>query len=413
MSNLLESYAEVVGADIVDQLRQLAEPLRGMKVVHVNSTRVGVGVAEILDKLVPLMCELGLDTSWEVITGESDFYQCTKSFHNGLQGHRTMIPEHLLRAYEETNARTAERLRPVLEDADIVFIHDPQPAPLMELCPARKGTWIWRCHIDISHPDRHIWRYLRGFLTGYDASVFSLAGFAQALPHPEYLIPPSIDPLSDKNMELSQDEIAAVQKQFGLDSHRPMILQVSRFDRFKDPLGVIEAYRLAREFIPGLQLVLAGGTASDDPEGEAVYREAENAANGDTDIHLLLLEPDAHRTINALQRSADIVLQKSLREGFGLTVAEAMWKGKPVIGGDTGGIRLQVVNYHTGFLVNTPEGTALRIRYLLQRPGRVTEIGGKARQFVRENFLLTRQLREYLTMILAIRDGDTDRIELS
>ena len=178
-------------------------------------------------------------------------------------------------------------------------------------------------------------------------------------------------------------------------------------------MGVIEAFRLAREFVPGLQLVLAGGTASDDPEGETVYREAENAANGDADIHLLLLPPDAHRTINALQRSANIVVQKSLREGFGLTVTEAMWKGKPVIAGDTGGIRLQVVNYHTGFLVNTPEGAALRIRYLLQRPDRVTEMGEKARRFVRENFLLTRQLREYLTMLLALRNGDTDRIELS
>lgn len=412
MSNLLESYAEIAGTDTVDQLRQLAAPLHGMKIVHVNSTRVGGGVAEILDRLVPLMRELGLDTSWEVITGESDFYQCTKSFHNGLQGHRTVIPEHLLRAYEETNARTADRLRPVLEEADIVFIHDPQPAPLLGLCPDRKGTWIWRCHIDVSHPDRHIWRYLRRFVADYDASVFSLAGFAQALPHPEYLIPPSIDPLSDKNLELSRDEIASVQEKFGLDPARPMILQVSRFDRFKDPVGVIEAFRLAREFIPGLQLVLAGGTASDDPEGQAVYCEAESAANGDSDIHLLLLPPDAHRTINALQCSADIVLQKSLREGFGLTATEAMWKGKPVIGGDTGGIRLQVINYHTGFLVNTPEGAALRIRYLLQRPRRVTEMGAKAREFVRENFLLTRQLREYLTMLLALRNGDTDRIEL-
>lgn len=413
MSNLLDSYAAVTGADIVDQLRQLAAPLHGMKIIHVNSTRVGGGVAEILNKLVPLMCELGLDTSWEVISGESDFYQCTKAFHNGLQGHRTVIPEHLLRAYEETNARTAERLRPVLEEADIVFIHDPQPAPLLGLCPGRKGTWVWRCHIDVSHPDRHIWRYLRPFVTDYDASVFSLAGFAQALPHPEYLIPPSIDPLADKNLELSRDEIASVEEQFGLDPQHPMILQVSRFDRFKDPVGVIEAFRLAREFVPGLQLVLAGGTASDDPEGETVYREAENAANGDADIHLLLLPPDAHRTINALQRSANIVVQKSLREGFGLTVTEAMWKGKPVIAGDTGGIRLQVVNYHTGFLVNTPEGAALRIRYLLQRPDRVTEMGEKARRFVRENFLLTRQLREYLTMLLALRNGDTDRIELS
>jgi trehalose synthase len=412
MSGLLEAYAEVAGTDIIGHLQQLAATLRGMSVVHVNSTRIGGGVAEILDKLVPLMRELGIDTRWEVITGEGEFYECTKGFHNALQGKRLMMPDHLLQAYERTNERNAEQLRPILEPADVVFIHDPQPAPLLRLCPDRKGKWVWRCHIDISHPDRRVWQYLRRFVADYDASIFSLASFAQALPHPEYLIPPSIDPLSDKNRELDASEVGAVCARYGLDRQRPLILQVSRFDRFKDPVGVIRAYQLAKQFVPALQLVLAGGTATDDPEGEAVYREVQSAAGGDPDIHLLLLPPDAHRTINALQRAADIVLQKSQREGFGLTVTEALWKGKPVVAGDTGGIRLQVINHHTGFLVSTPEGAALRIRYLLHRPERLRQMGEKARTFVRENFLLTRQVREYLTVMVALAHGAKERIDL-
>lgn len=412
MSSLLDAYAAVVGEDVIDHLRQLTAPLKGMRVVHVNSTRVGGGVAEILEKLVPLMRELGLDTRWEVISGGMEFYQCTKSFHNALQGKALDIPPALLDAYEQANAQNAEQLRPQLEEADVVFIHDPQPAPLLGLCPNRRGKWIWRCHIDISRPHRPVWRYLRRFINDYDASVFSLAAFAQPLPHPAYLIPPSIDPLSEKNIELPADEVEQVRQRFGIDPARPLALQVSRFDRFKDPLGVIRAYKLAKRFVPALQLVLAGGSASDDPEGEAVLAEVRTAVGGDPDIHVLLLPPDAHRTINALQRSADIVLQKSLREGFGLTVTEGMWKGRPVIGGDTGGIRLQVVNYHTGFLVSTPEGAALRMRYLLHNATRARAMGEKARAYVLDNFLNTRQLREYLTLIVGLLHAQEERIEL-
>lgn len=412
MTTMLDSYAAVTGEDQIDHLRQLTRPLHGMRLVHVNSTRVGGGVAEILDKLVPLSCELGLDTRWEVITGDSGFYDCTKGMHNALQGNPVGIPTNLLKAYEDTNVRNAEQLRPVLEEADVVFIHDPQPAPLLKLCPNRKGKWIWRCHIDVSHPYRPVWRYLRNFLAGYDASVFSLAGFAQPLPHPEYLIPPSIDPLSEKNIDLPEEEVSTVRARFGLDPDRPLIAQISRFDRFKDPVGVILAYRLAKRFVPSLQLVLAGGGATDDPEGEVVLAEVRAAAENDSDIHILLLPPDAHRTINALQRAADIVLQKSTREGFGLTVTEGLWKGRPVIGGDTGGIRLQVVNHHTGFLVSTPEGAALRIRYLLHHRDKMAEMGDKGREFVRQNFLLTRQLREHLTLSVALTHGAVDRIEL-
>ncbi len=411
MSTMLERYAGIVGEDVVDHLRQLAKALEGARVVHVNSTREGGGVAEILHWLIPLKQELGLNASWEVIAGEESFYQCTKSFHNALQGNEIAIPESLLRSYESTARRNVEELREKLEEADFVFIHDPQPAPFLSFCPDRKGKWIWRCHIDLSRPYRPVWKYLRDFVAGYDASVWSLAEFVQPLPHPQYLIPPSIDPLSEKNMELDQLEINQVREQFRLDPERPIVVQVSRFDRFKDPAGAIRACRLAKAFTP-FQLVLAGGGASDDPEGERVFSEVRNEANGDQDIHLLLLPADAHRTVNALQRIADVVLQKSIREGFGLTVTEAMWKGKAVIGGDVGGIKLQVINHHTGFLVSTPEGAALRIRYLLKHRSELEEMGSKAREFVRENFLLTRHLREYLTLMVAITHGIEERIEL-
>jgi trehalose synthase len=411
MTSILD-YGPVAGQEVIKHLWQLARPLKGLKVVHVNSTRVGGGVAEILTRLVPLKQELGIDARWEVITGTERFYECTKGFHNGLQGKEVPMSESLLRVYEETVAENAERLRDVLTEADIVFIHDPQPLPLLRSCKDRKGKWIWRCHIDLSHPFRPVWKYLRGYVQEYDASVFSLADFAQPIKHNLYLIPPSIDPLNEKNMELSEDEVRKTQAQFGIDPERPMVLQVSRFDRFKDPLGVIQAYRLAKMFVPTLQLVLAGGGATDDPEGEAVLAQVRAASNGDPDLHILLLPPDANTTINALQRAADIVIQKSVKEGFGLTVTEAMWKGKPVVGGNAGGIRLQVVNHHTGFLVSTPEGAALRIRYLLKQPEKMVEMGLKAKEFVRENFLITRHLREYLSLMVALIYGDEERIEL-
>jgi trehalose synthase len=411
--SLLDRYAEHAGHDAIEQLRQLARPLTGLKVVHVNSTRQGGGVAEILVKLVPLMQELGMETSWEVIEGNEDFFNCTKSFHNALQGKSLRIPEALLRVYEEVNAVNADKLRPVLEEADFVFVHDPQPAPLLGYCSQRRGKWIWRCHIDLSHPYRPVWKYLRQFLAGYDASIFSLEAFAPQMPHPVFIIPPSIDPLSEKNQPLKARDVRRVLEEFDIDPNRPIILQVSRFDRFKDPVGVIQAYQLATEFVPSLQLVLVGGTATDDPEGEMVLREVREAAQGDPDIHVLSSSHYSDRVINALQTAADIVLQKSLREGFGLTVTEAMWKGKPVIGGNTGGIRLQLLNHRTGFLVDTPEGAAMRIRYLLFDRPRIGQIGQNARELVRQSFLNTRHLREYLTLMVALLYRVEDRIELT
>ena len=409
MIRTLQPYEDVVGPIVISQLRQFARDLAGARVVHVNSTRVGGGVAEILAWLIPLMRDLGIDAGWEVIEGNEPFFHVTKAFHNGLQGVAAPLTNRMIETYEETVAANAERLRPILEDADFVFIHDPQPARLLELCPNRKGKWIWRCHIDASHPYRKVWKYLQGKVQGYDASIFSMPEFAQPLPHPQFLIAPSIDPLSEKNCPVPAAEIASTLQRYDIPDDRPLLTQVSRFDRFKDPIGVIEAFKLLAEVIDA-QLLLAGGGATDDPEGAAVLEEVEDAAKGDPRIQILLLPGDAHRTINSLQRASTLVLQKSLQEGFGLTVTEAMWKGKPVIGGNVGGIRLQVHNYHTGFLVNTPEGAALRMRELLHRPELIKRMGDTARGFVKDNFLLTRHLREYLTLMLALRRGMADHL---
>jgi trehalose synthase len=354
---------------------------------------------------------LGIDAEWEVITGDSSFYQCTKKMHNSLQGNRDDIPASLLEVYEKTNLLNFERLQPKLKEADVVFIHDPQPAAFLHYCKERKGKWVWRCHIDVSHPYRPVWKYLREYIKGYDASIWSLSSFAQPLSHPLYLIPPSIDPLSEKNIELSEKEISGYLDSWGINRNSPIITQVSRFDRFKDPIGVIQSYRLIKKYVP-VQLVLAGGGASDDPEGKEVLEEVKAFANGDHDVHILELPPDAHRAINALQRGSDIIVQKSLKEGFGLTVTEGLWKGKPVVAGDTGGIKLQVINHYNGFRVNTPEGAAIRIRYLLKHPEIMETMGKNARQLVLDNYLITRHLREYLTIVVALLFGSEEKIEL-
>lgn len=411
MESLLEQYAHIVGNEVIDHLRQLANPLKGVKILHVNSTKEGGGVAEILNRLIPLKRELGIDAEWEIIIGEKEFYQCTKKMHNSLQGDRDDISSSLLTIYENTNLQNFERLKEKLEEADVVFIHDPQPAAFLHFCKERKGRWVWRCHIDVSHPYRPVWKYLREYIKDYDASIWSLSAFAQPFSHPLYLIPPSIDPLSDKNIELSEKEISDFLDSWGINRDSPIITQVSRFDRFKDPIGVIQSYQLIKKYVP-VQLVLAGGGASDDPEGEQVLKEVKAFAGDDPDVHILELPPDAHRAINALQRGSDIIVQKSLKEGFGLTVTEGLWKGKPVIAGDTGGIKLQVINHHCGFRVNTPEGAAMRIRYLLKHPEIMETMGKNARQLVLDNYLITRHLREYLTLVVALLYGSEDKIEL-
>ena len=390
----LDSYREVTPKGTIDFLRCLADKTRGKSILHVNSTRVGGGVAEILRSLVPLLADIGVEARWEVITGTEDFFAVTKAFHNALQGAEQDLSPAMLEVYREINRRNA---RQIPLEADYVVIHDPQPAALILHKPGA-GRWIWRCHIDISHPQRKVWNFLRQFVVQYDGAIFSLPRFAQRLPIPQFLIYPSIDPLSEKNRDLSPEEQEQALDRLRIPRDKPILLQVSRFDRFKDPVGVIRAYRLVKKH-HDVRLILAGGGATDDPEGEKVLAEVREAAQSDPDILILLLPPDANLEINALQRAATIVLQKSLREGFGLTVAEAMWKGKPVIGGFAGGITVQLVYGVTGFTVNSPEGAAFRIHYLLDNPDLMAKVGEDGREFVRRNFLITRHLGDYLALM--------------
>jgi trehalose synthase len=396
----LEAYRKVAPPGTVEFLYRLSEKVQGRSFLNVNSTREGGGVAEILMRLVPLMSDLGIKATWEVLEGNAEFFRVTKAFHNALQGEEQVITEEMYEAFLESNRRNSLRL-PL--EADLVMIHDPQPAALV-LRRGASGKWIWRCHIDASRPQRRVWSFLRRYVERYDAAVFSLPKFAQRLAIPQYLVYPSIDPLSDKNRELSDHEVAGILSRLGVPQDKPMLLQVSRFDRFKDPVGVVNAYRMVKRRTE-CRLVLAGGGAVDDPEGKVVLAEVREAAGHDPDIQVLELPPDAHLEINALQRAASVVLQKSTREGFGLTVAEAMWKGKPVIGGMAGGITVQILPDVTGYTVNSVEGAAFRIRYLLANPEVASRIGRIAREHVRRHFLITRQLADDLMLLYVVGGG--------
>ncbi len=391
--SILAQYTPIAGKDEIDQLYRLAEISKDKKVVMVNSTRDGGGVAEILNCLIPLLNELGIDCRWEVIEAEAPFFEITKSMHNAVQGKKINFSPEALDYYLEVNRKNAQNLD---LDADVVIIHDPQPLALVSYAKTR-GKWVWRCHIDSSKPELGLWKFFKGHLLNYDASIYSIAKFSRPLPHPQYLIPPSIDPLSDKNRDIGSSEVEEVLKKYGITADKPLIVQVSRFDKFKDPVGVIKAYRMVKKELD-CRLVLAGGTASDDPEGAAVLQEVEKEAAGDPDIHVLCVEPGSNLEINALQRAADVIIQKSTKEGFGLVVTEAMYKGKPVVGGAVGGITIQIQNHHTGFLVYSPEGAAYRIRYLLNREKVRRRMGMAAREYVRSNFLITRHLRDYLAL---------------
>ncbi|MEE9154582.1 MAG: glycosyltransferase [candidate division NC10 bacterium] len=396
----LDDYRKVAPPGAIDLLCRLSERVKGRSLLHINSTRVGGGVAEMLNRLVPMLNELGVNTTWEVIQGSDEFFAVTKAFHNALQGLEQEISERMYQAYLECNRENAKRL---LFDADLIVVHDPQPAALVDYGP-RVGRWVWRCHLDISHPARRVWRFLRNYVVKYDAAIFSLPIFAQKLPIPQFLIYPSIDPLSDKNRELSRREVNRILNNLGIPQDKPILLQVSRFDYFKDPVGVIQAYRIAKKH-NDCRLILAGGSAADDPESKGVVEKVRDVADQDPDVHILELPPDSNLEINALQRAATIVLQKSTKEGFGLTVSEAMWKGKPVIGGDAGGITVQILYYLTGYTVSSVEGAAFRIRYLLNNPDIARKMGADAKEHVRRNFLITRHLADYLTLMAAMTEG--------
>ena len=395
----IEKYSSISDEEVLNKIVDLASKLKDAEIVHVNSTRLGGGVAEILNKLIPLMNNLGIKTSWEVIEGENDFYVCTKGFHNGIQGNEVNIDKNLLNTYEQTNEENSKKLQDILENADFVVIHDPQPAALINHFPNRKGKWVWRCHIDASNPNQDIWNYLSSHISHYDGSIFSIEEFVQEFTHDQYLIPPSIDPLSEKNILLKNGLIDETYSRFNIDKTKPVISQVSRFDIFKDPVGVINAYRIVKNSFPELQLILAGGDAADDPEGAEVLKMVRSEAGEDNDIKLILLPPDANLIINSIQRLSDIILQKSLKEGFGLTVTEGLWKEKPVIGGNTGGIKIQIKDNENGFLVNSIDETAEKIEYLLENPQLSKQFGKQGKEHVRKNFLITRHLLQYLELI--------------
>lgn len=384
----------------MDLLYHMSEKVKGKSLLNINSTRSGGGVAEILNRLVPMLNELEIKVGWEIMQGSEGFFKVTKAFHNALQGRDPGISDRMYQLYIEENRENAKRLT---FDADMILVHDPQPAALIDYGD-RAGKWVWRCHIDISQPARRVWRFLKNYVLKYDAAIFSLPTFAQKLPIPKFLIYPSIDPLSDKNRELSRREVNKILDRLDIPRDKPILLQVSRFDRFKDPVGVIQAYRIVKKY-NDCRLILVGGGAADDPEGDVVLQEVREAAGQDPDIHVLLLPPDSNIEVNALQRAATVVLQKSLREGFGLTVAEAMWKGKPVVGGFAGGITVQIMYYHTGYTVSSVEGAAFRVRHLLNNPEIGRKMGNDAKEYVRRNFLITRHLADYLTLMAALTNG--------
>ena len=394
----LSDYAQLLGAGEIDELWALARPLRGRSIEMINSTAVGGGVAEILNRLLPLAEELDLNIRWDVMTGGEDFFEVTKAFHNALHGapyHPTARDFEIYSAYNERN-RTRLPL-----DAEFMVIHDPQPAALIDARKKNWSHWLWRCHIDLSHPNRTVWDFLETFVARYDASMFSSPEFAKQLSIPQYLFYPAIDPLAEKNRELDSDFIAGVLARYKIDSSRPILTQISRFDRLKDPVGVIRAYRIVKRYFD-CQLVLAGGGASDDPEGAVVLQEVLHEAESDPDIKVLELPTWAPLEVNALQRASTIVIQKSLREGFGLTVSEALWKKKPVVASAVGGIPVQVIHKHTGLLSHSIEGTAYQIRFLLSHPEIAAKLGENGHQHVKENFLITEKLKRYLTLFSAV-----------
>ncbi len=403
---MIEQYASIASKGDMVLIQRLAERLSGKSFLHINSTFAGGGVAEILNRMIPILKELGINTRWEVIEGDADFFDITKKIHNALQGNPEKITDDMWNYYLETNRKNADRLD---LNADAVLIHDPQPLPLIR--HKKDGRWIWRCHIDMSNPAKDVCDYLRQFCVNFDAAIFSVSKFARAIGIDEFIIPPSIDPLSEKNRSLTDEEIKTVLDKFGIPTDRPIILQVSRFDRFKDPTGVIKAFRLARKYNNAI-LILAGSPATDDPEGEAVLKEVREYSGDDPDIHILMLPPFSDVEINALQRVATVVLQKSVKEGFGLTVSEAMWKGKPVIGGAAGGIPIQISHGVTGFLVHSVEGAAFRIRQILNNPEMALRMGEKAREYVRQNFLITRQVRDYLAVWYCLENRGKSIVEI-
>lgn len=403
-------YAPVVGDEAVARLRELAEPFRGARILHLNATPYGGGVAELLATHVPLLRSLGIEAEWAVLQGTDQFFHITKSVHNALQGADVDWTPHMRQIYLERLMDNAIHL----EDGwDFVVAHDPQPAALLKFVREGIGAaqgdgtkWIWRCHIDLTDADHEVWEFFRPFVELHDASVWTMDEFV-----PDDLdmaaivqMPPCIDPLSVKNLDLPKPFSHELCKQYGIDPNRPIVCQVSRFDPWKDPVGVIKAYRIVTDNVADAQLVLAGSMATDDPESYRVWEEVETERSGDRDIHLLSnIHQVGNVQINAFQREADVVVQKSLREGFGLTVSEGLWKARPVVGGRAGGIKLQIRDGLDGYLVDTVDECATRVMELLADPVGADAMGSQGKEHVRDNFLSTRELEEWLLLFAKLR----------
>ncbi|HUK90006.1 MAG TPA: glycosyltransferase [Blastocatellia bacterium] len=395
----LRDYEQFVGEEVVSQIRHAAAPFAGARVLHINATAYGGGVAEILQTLVPLMKDLGIDAEWQVIVGEKNFFSITKSFHNALQGHATELTDEMREMFLRNNELNAKLLE---GDYDFIIVHDPQPAAMLHYHGHDGGKhWIWRCHIDTSTPYLPVRDFLKPFLLEYDAAIYTMPEYVSsglAVPN-VFIIPPSIDPLAEKNVPMDPEEARITTGRFGIDTKRPLMLQVSRFDPWKDPLGVVDAYRMVKAQIPEVQLALVGSMAADDPEGLIYYAKTLRRAGEDFDVHVLSnLDGVNNHEVNAFQTVADIVIQKSTREGFGLVVAEAQWKGKAVVGGRVGGIPLQIVDGESGFLANDIEGCANACLFLLKNPETAASMGVKGREQVRGRFLSTRHLLDYIKM---------------
>jgi trehalose synthase len=392
----LADYTHIAGRGLIDEIRERAAAFQGKRVLHVSATAFGGGVSEILYTLVPLMSDIGLEAHWQVILGREEFFNVTKLMHNSLQGDEQSISEQQWEVFEAYNAMNAQGLD---SDWDVIIVHDPQPAGLRLNALEHARRWVWRCHIDLSAPNRSTLGRLLPLIRGYDATVWHMRQYVpKDLDGGEVeIVPPAIDPLSPKNMALSPEDAAFVCEQFGIDTDRPLVCQVSRFDPWKDPIGVIDAYRKIREEIPEVQLALVGSMATDDPEGWEFFHRTFRYADGDPDIKILNnLNNVGAIEVNAFQSQADVCMQKSIREGFGLTVTEALWKGRPTIAGNVGGIPLQIEDGVSGFLVSSADEAAERGIEVLRDPELAKRIGRAGKERAREHFLTPRLLRDWL-----------------
>jgi trehalose synthase len=405
----LTDYEKVVGSDIIKELTILASHVGKRSIKMVSSTAVGGGVAEMLHRIVPFLNEMGVQAEWDVIKGDGKFFEVTKGFHNALQGKDEHFQKDVFKTYLDYNEMNNNELD---FDEDLIVVHDPQPAALIHWNQNRKNRWVWRCHIDLSHPNAQVWGFLKPYVEKYDAAIFSSALFSPKLAIPQYRFCPAIDPLDDKNRELDASYVNSVLAKYGIPKDKPIVTQISRYDPWKDPVGVIQAFKMARKYVD-CRLLLVGDKAADDPEAEKVLEKVKAEAGNDPDIHILLFSPSIATEINAFQRASDIILQKSLREGFALTVSEALWKGRPVIGGAVGGIPAQIIDGYTGLLVHSVEGASLGIRSLLSKPDFASKLGENGHRRVKDEFLITKNLKRYLLLLLALDRPSEDTIFLN